>query len=115
MLIRFVFLFLLLNNRLVAQQQFSPEQLLEPKKYGPQISALLGTQEIPAFKDTAANTLFLRNGFRSSTFVNEDDWLAIQETLYLVSIPGMKEKLLKGTATPNEECATEIPEWLLGK
>jgi len=98
MLIRFVFLFLLLNNRLVAQQQFSPEQLLEPKKYGPQISALLGTQEIPAFKDTAANTLFLRNGFRSSTFVNEDDWLAIQDSVevYRIDVVYSKYPLRKG-------------------
>lgn len=98
MLIRFVFLFLLLSNRLVAQQQFSPEQLLEPKKYGPQISALLGTQEIPAFKDTAVNTLFLRNGFRSSTFVNEDDWLAIQDSVevYRIDVVYSKYPLRKG-------------------
>jgi hypothetical protein len=98
MLIRFVFLFLLLSNRLVAQQQFSPEQLLEPKKYGPQISSLLGTREITAFKDTAANTLFLRNGFRSSTFVNEDDWLAIQDSVvvYRIDVVYSKYPLRKG-------------------
>lgn len=47
--------------------------------------------------------------------VAEDDWRSIQETLYLVSIPGMRDKLMKGLATPNEECATELPEWLVGK
>ena len=47
--------------------------------------------------------------------VSEDDWRSIQETLYLVSIPGMKEKLMDGIATPASECATELPEWLLGK
>ena len=47
--------------------------------------------------------------------VSEEDWRSIQETLYLVSIPGIKEKLLAGMDVPNEECATEIPEWLLGK
>lgn len=47
--------------------------------------------------------------------VSEDDWRSIQETLYLVSIPGMKEKLLQGMVTPISECATEIPEWLIGK
>lgn len=47
--------------------------------------------------------------------VAEDDWRSIQETLYLVSIPGMRDKLLHGLATPNEECAMELPEWLVGK
>jgi len=47
--------------------------------------------------------------------VAEEDWRAIQETLYLVSIPGMRDKLLEGMATPVSECATEIPEWLPGK
>ena len=98
MLIRFVFLFLLLNTSLCAQQQFSPEQLREPKKYGPHISSLLGTQEIAAFKDTAANTLFLRNGFRSSAFVNEDDWLAIQDSVdvYRIDVVYSKYPLRKG-------------------
>ena len=47
--------------------------------------------------------------------VAEEDWRSIQETLYLVSIPGMKEKLLQGMVTAKSECETEIPEWLLGK
>lgn len=98
MLIRFVFLFLLLQNTVFAQQRFSLEQLHEPKKYGQQISALLGTQEIAAFKDTAANTLFLRNGFRSSAFVNEDDWLAIQDSVdvYRIDVVYSKYPLRKG-------------------
>lgn len=101
MLIRFVFLFLLLPTSLYAQQQFSPEQLSEPKKYGPQISALLSTQEIPVFKDTASNTLFLKNGFRSSAFVNEDDWLAIQDSVdvYRIDVVYSKYPLRKGVYT----------------
>ena len=47
--------------------------------------------------------------------VSEEDWRSIQETLYLVNIPDMKEKLLQGMQTPNSECETELPEWLLGK
>ncbi|MES2555654.1 MAG: leucine-rich repeat domain-containing protein [Bacteroidota bacterium] len=98
MLIRFVFLFLLLNHSVFAQQQFSPEELNQPKKYGPQISALLSTQEIAAYKDTASNTLFLRNGFRSSDFVNEEDWLAIQDSVevYRIDVVYSKYPLRKG-------------------
>lgn len=34
------------------------------------------------------------------------DWEAIQETLNLVSIPGMKESILEGKKEPIEECKT---------
>ena len=36
--------------------------------------------------------------------VSEEDWDALQETLYLLSIPGMKEKITEGMKTPIEEC-----------
>jgi PHD/YefM family antitoxin component YafN of YafNO toxin-antitoxin module len=35
---------------------------------------------------------------------------AVQETLYLLSVPGMRESILEGMATPIEECAREL-EW----
>jgi antitoxin YefM len=38
--------------------------------------------------------------------VSEEDWTAIQETLYLLSIPGMRESLIEGINTPIEECKT---------
>ena len=40
--------------------------------------------------------------------VPEEDWRAIQETLYLLSAPGMRESILEGMATPVSECATEL-------
>jgi len=40
----------------------------------------------------------------------EAEWLAIQETLYLLSIPNMRESILAGLATPLNECSTEL-EW----
>jgi antitoxin YefM len=42
--------------------------------------------------------------------VSEDDWRAVQETLYLVSIPGMRDSILEGLQTPVSECAEEL-EW----
>lgn len=42
--------------------------------------------------------------------VSEDDWRSIQETLYLLSIPGMRESIREGMNTPIEECAEEL-EW----
>jgi len=37
---------------------------------------------------------------RSSVLVSEEDWRAIQETLFLLSIPGMRESIRKGLKTP---------------
>jgi prevent-host-death family protein len=46
----------------------------------------------------------------SAVLVSEDDWRAVQETLYLVSIPGMRESILEGMATPVDELEGE-PGW----
>jgi len=41
------------------------------------------------------------SGKRSNAvLVSEDDWKAIQETLYLISIPGMKESIVDGMKEP---------------
>jgi antitoxin YefM len=40
----------------------------------------------------------------SAVLVSEEDWRAVQETLYLVSIPGMREAIQKGLKTPVEKC-----------
>lgn len=39
--------------------------------------------------------------------VSEEDWRSIQETIYLSSIPGMKEKITKGLNTPLDECVED--------
>jgi len=44
----------------------------------------------------------------SAVLISEDDWRAIQETLYLTSIPGMRESIKKGMETPVEECEEEL-------
>jgi len=36
----------------------------------------------------------------NAVLVSEDDWRSIQETLYLVSIPGMRESIREGMAEP---------------
>jgi len=49
-------------------------------------------------------------GKRSSAIlVSEEDWRAIQETLYLTSIPGMRESIQEGLKTPVEECDEKLP------
>ena len=46
----------------------------------------------------------------SGVLVSEEDWRAIQETLYLTSIPGMRESIRKGLKTPVEKCSEEL-DW----
>jgi prevent-host-death family protein len=46
----------------------------------------------------------------NAVLLSEADWNAIQETLHLVSIPGMRESILEGLATPAEDLS-EQPGW----
>ncbi len=46
----------------------------------------------------------------SAVLVGEEDWRAIQETLYLTSIPGMRQSIQEGIATPVDECDEEL-DW----
>ena len=46
----------------------------------------------------------------SAVLVSEMDWRAIQETLFLESIPGMKESIVKGLKTPVAKCAKGL-DW----
>jgi antitoxin YefM len=43
-----------------------------------------------------------------AVLLSADDWKAIQETLYLLSIPGMRESIRKGLKTPVEKCAKDL-------
>jgi len=46
----------------------------------------------------------------SAVLISEDDWRAIQETLHLTSIPGMRESIVKGLKTPVDKCRKEL-DW----
>lgn len=51
------------------------------------------------------------SGKRSSAvLLSESDWAAIQETLHLLSVPGMRESIKAGMAESVESCATEL-DW----
>ena len=43
-----------------------------------------------------------KNG--NAILLSESDWRSIQETLHLLSIPGMRESIITGMETPVEEC-----------
>ena len=44
----------------------------------------------------------------SAVLISEEDWRAIQETLYLLSIPGMRESIRKGLKTSVQECSKNL-------
>lgn len=46
----------------------------------------------------------------SAILISETDWKAVQETLYLSSIPGMAESIKAGLNEPVENCDTEL-DW----
>ncbi|MBW2543985.1 MAG: type II toxin-antitoxin system Phd/YefM family antitoxin [Deltaproteobacteria bacterium] len=46
----------------------------------------------------------------NAVLISENDWRAIQETMFLLNVPGMRESIQEGLATPIENCKEEI-EW----
>lgn len=51
----------------------------------------------------------LISGKRSNAvLVSAEDWQAIQETLYLLSVPGMRESIKKGMSEPIDKSAREL-------
>jgi len=44
----------------------------------------------------------------NAVLISENDWKAIQETLYFLSIPGMRESIKERMAIPVEECSEEL-------
>jgi len=44
----------------------------------------------------------------NAVLVSEDDWRAIQETLFLVSIPNMRESIIAGMKEPISKCSNKI-------
>ena len=46
----------------------------------------------------------------SAVLISESDWKAVQETLYLSSIPGMSESIKAGLAESVENCDSEL-DW----
>ncbi len=49
------------------------------------------------------------SGKRSNAvLVSEEDWRSIQETLYLLSVPGMRESIIDGLKTPVAKCSKRL-------
>lgn len=44
----------------------------------------------------------------NAVLLSQEDWSALQETLHLLSIPGMRESIREGMETPVDECSKEL-------
>jgi len=44
----------------------------------------------------------------NAVLLSEADWASVQETLHLLSVPGIRESIQEGLATPIEECEQEL-------
>lgn len=51
-------------------------------------------------------TITSKNG--TAVMVSEEDWRAIEETLFLTTIPGMRESILEGMAEPLSSCCKTL-------
>lgn len=54
--------------------------------------------------------IIIRGKRGNAVLISEDDWRSIQETIYLLNIPGMRESIRDGLAAPIEECIKEL-DW----
>lgn len=59
---------------------------------------------------TSHEPQWIKGKRHSAVLVSSEDWSAIQETLFLLSIPGMRESIRKGMETPANEC-TQSLDW----
>jgi prevent-host-death family protein len=54
--------------------------------------------------------VFISGKRNSAVLIAEEDWKAMQETLFLLSIPGMKESILDGMKEPLEKSSRKL-DW----
>jgi antitoxin YefM len=59
---------------------------------------------------TSHEPLTITSKHSNAVLVSEEDWEAIQETLYLMSIPGMAESIRDGLKTPIKNCKKDL-DW----
>ncbi len=61
--------------------------------------------------DEAADThepILITGKRGNAVLMSEEDWNSIQETLYLLSIPGMRESIKEGMEENAENCSKDI-------
>ncbi len=52
--------------------------------------------------------IYISGKRNNAVLLSEDDWRAVEETLYLLSIPKMRESIVKGMKTPVDKCSDKL-------
>ena len=63
--------------------------------------------------DEASDThqpIFITGKRGNAVLVSEEDWNSIKETLFLLSVPGMRESIREGMDEELDECSEEL-DW----
>jgi antitoxin YefM len=63
--------------------------------------------------DQAAEThkpIVITGKRHNAVLLSEEDWSAINETIYLLSVPGMRESIKEGFKQNLDECSQEL-DW----
>ena len=77
------------------------------------ISVTKARSELYNLLDEASRThepIYITGKRSNAILISENDWRSIEETLYLLSIPNMRESIRDGLKTPIDECSEEL-EW----
>ncbi len=54
--------------------------------------------------------IFISGKRTNAVLLSEEDWNAINETLYLVSVPGMRDSIREGMEESLDECSKDL-DW----
>ena len=70
-------------------------------------------QTVSEVNESSRPITITNNRGKNAVLVGEEDWKAIQETLYLNSIPGMRQSILASKEEDLSECTSYDPneEW----
>lgn len=63
--------------------------------------------------ETCTPVIITNDNGKNAVIISEDDWNSMRETLYLNSIPGMTDSIVKAGQELSEECVKYNPdeEW----
>jgi prevent-host-death family protein len=89
------------------------KDLLNEGRIMPTLTSTEARSKLYRLIDEAATShepIVIKGKRGNAVLISEDDWRSIQETMYLLNIPDMRESIREGLATPIEECTQEI-DW----
>jgi antitoxin YefM len=79
----------------------------------PDVSVNSAQTNLPQLIDEVAQShkpILITGAKVNAVLLSEEDWASIQETLYLLSIPNLRESIKAGLTTPVEACDGEL-DW----